>query len=908
MARKSAKKARKSGKTDPKKSSPDAEKKPPAKAAKANTAGAPKKAAIHCQFCNKPMKNEKTKKIHEGNCKAKSPAQQAPKQNDFESALLELKDRFDDDRQRLAQSFQEREDHMQRELEEVKTVLRLEIDRHRKELERISKVEREVEESQAPEPKPEEPESPIPVEEIPPPIKEEPLPEPQRMRSQQPRAIDMIPLRIPTIPRKAIPPMDGREAIPDIDDELPPRAEPGLGKEAIEEIVRNTLEQFTPQAAVAPDIGKLEGKVGQIAGRLDDLDTKLERGTSELRKTIEKTGKGLEIRKIEKDLEKISERVMDIMEDSGYGESLSVSKIPPTILEIVYQAILDDVHIEIIRTKGPQDAERIARSALEEVRLKTSGSELFKFDGRKIVTDNLAKSIESTMISAKQIQTTYDVLMERLLETVPHHKAKNFKGMIKIKSQEFAVDRATRLTKEFGRMEKVLESTSQMVAAMSANFNSQNLDIHEKLKILTENTMATKAEQEDLNALRAKLEESNERIIKLADEMAMLRAELDMKSAIKEKEEAVGDDVFLTPGEEPFVSSPDIPEDGVFTAQPAPSGSPDSTDAQAEDVLGAVAGGANSKTAIIKKTGLNESAVKEKLAVLIEARKIIEKRAGKRTIYTTLELELEKAKEDEPPQKGKKPGKKARGKAAKPAPEPMPEPAPEAETPPDITGPGVVVLDDDGPEQAAEPVPEEPAESLPEQAVEQAPEESTEPPEPVPEQVIEPAPEESVESPEPAPEQAIEPKSEDLIEPPEPEKKPASASKKKKGKKKPAKQETDVPEQPRDEPPESPEPVPDKGGSKAFDDLPVVKKSLSELSEDEHRVLDALTEDAMALSGIQSKVGKGMKRFELLRALRVLIDSGHVGIIAKGRMELYQKITVEKMYIPKEKKNKKEVK
>ena len=64
----------------------------------------------------------------------------------------------------------------------------------------------------------------------------------------------------------------------------------------------------------------------------------------------------------------------------------------------------------------------------------------------------------------------------------------------------------------------------------------------------------------------------------------------------------------------------------------------------------------------------------------------------------------------------------------------------------------------------------------------------------------------------------------------------------------------------------------------------------------------------MTLSGIQSKVGKGMKRFILLRALRVLIDSGHVGITAKGRMELYQRITVQQMDETDNRKNRKEVK
>jgi hypothetical protein len=92
------------------------------------------------------------------------------------------------------------------------------------------------------------------------------------------------------------------------------------------------------------------------------------------------------------------------------------------------------------------------------------------------------------------------------------------------------------------------------------------------------------------------------------------------------------------------------------------------------------------------------------------------------------------------------------------------------------------------------------------------------------------------------------------------------------------------------------------------DGLPVITKKLEDLSDDEYRVLDVMTNEGMTISGIQSKAGKGMKRFALLRALRVLIDSGYVGIITKGRMDLYQKLDVKKMDKMKKDKTNKEVK
>lgn len=858
MARKTVKKARKSGKSGSGESQ-KAESIQPEPVVENAKKQISKTSEIRCEFCNKIMNDEKTRKIHQRNCKPKVTEPPVKKENDIQVALLQMKDTFEDQRQSMAKDFREREDHLQRELEEVKTVLRMEIDRHRKELERISKVEKDVAEKQAAPDAAPQPTEPRPAE---------------LQHARMPKAIDLIPMHIPSIPKRIFHPLDENESIPDLADDIKIKPEaPGLNRAAVEEVVRELMGKNMPVAPAQADTGNLGGKLNQLAGRMDLLDGKLERGLSELRKAMERLARENDAKRVEKELEKISEKVNDIMEDSGYGERLSVSKIPPTILEIVYQAILDDVHLEIVRTKGAQDADRIARSALEEVRLKTSGSELFKFDGRKIVTDNLAKSIEANLISAKQIQTTYDVLMDRLLETVPQHKAKNFTGMIKIKSQEFAVDRATKLTKDLLRIDKQLDSTSHMVAAMAANISAQTLAIHEKIDQINEKALASKADREDLDALKAKLDGSSERFMRLADEFTLLKAEMEMKSSIRDKEQVADhsdSDVFLTPGEEPFIPAPDVPEDGIFTAMPktietdeTPASIAPDDSQSTEMILAAISGGADSKTAITKQTGLDADIITRALATLVEGKKVIEKKSGKRSRYTTLELEMNKAR-DEPTPDSK--GKKA-GKASK-----APEPAAELPPEPDYK-PGVIVLEDSPEDALAEPAPrkkkakkmldEEPEEPVPEVIPV---------PEPLPEPREEPAPKgrkKSRKTPE---------------ERPEPQEQPAPKSEKK-----PA--------------PEEPEPE-----SQALDDIPILRKSLSELSEEESQVLEAIGDGTVTLSGVQSKVGKHLKRFALLRALRVLIDSGHVGISTKGRMELYHRINVEKMDIPIEEKRKKEVK
>jgi hypothetical protein len=123
--------------------------------------------------------------------------------------------------------------------------------------------------------------------------------------------------------------------------------------------------------------------------------------------------------------------------------------------------------------------------------------------------------------------------------------------------------------------------------------------------------------------------------------------------------------------------------------------------------------------------------------------------------------------------------------------------------------------------------------------------------------------------------------------------------------------EPEMPEPSPEEPePPTAEPVEEKAPTTTdiADDFPVIQKALEDLSEDEKRVLESLSEDGMTVSGIQSKIGKDLKRFALLRALRVLIDSGHVGILTKGRLELYQRINVQKTEKNEREKSKKEVK
>ena len=858
-------------------------------------APAKKEAKIKCKFCQKTMKDKNTLKIHERNCQTKK-NQDADKK--LKASMLKMKDDFEDEQQSIADRFQKREDALKTELDEMITILRMEMDKHRKELEMIRKVEKQVAgvvEKQS-----------------------DPVYEPVHVPGGQPKAIDMIPIPLPNIPKKIIepvpveielppankpkeaelPPADKlkeADVPPVIEEKVPsPAPEPivesapeeispsasGLSKDEIEEMVKSLVKEanvLPSSAGDTPDSGELKIKIRQMSGRLDGLETKIDRFNNDMRKSFEKFEKESNLKRIEKETDKNSEKIIDMMEDIGFSEDLSVSKIPPTILEIVYQATLDDINREIVRTMGAQDAETISRSALEEVRLKTSGSELFMFNGRKIVTDNLARSIEANMISAKQIQTTYSVLLDRLLETVPHHKAKNFRGMIKVKSQEFAVDRATTLTKEYDRLEKVIESTSQMVAAISAQSNARNLGVQETLDDIKNNLLAEKASQEDIDLMKIKMQERDEKDAQLDNELALLKAEIEMKEQIKAKEEDIGI-AIIAPGE--TIDAEEIINEKPEIVEPKLDISP--------VVLESIQKGASSKTAIVRETGLEEDNVLEIITRLVKDKKIIEKKIGKRIKYLTPEQELdEKLKADdkkEKPEKTKEPVKVPSKKEKKDKPEPKPK------------------VEKKTTEKKPEPKKAKPKPKVEDKKAEKKPEPEKAKPKP---KVEDKKAEKKSEPEKVKPKPKVEDKKAEKK--PEPEKvKPEPKAEKKKAEKK------SEPEKAKPEPKAEKKKVEDKPEEpkeEHVDDvMPAITKKLEDLSDDERQILDVISKDGMTISGIQSKVGKSLKRFALLRALRVLIDSGYVGIITKGRMDLYQKINITKMDKKKQNNTPKEVK
>jgi hypothetical protein len=220
-------------------------------------------------------------------------------------------------------------------------------------------------------------------------------------------------------------------------------------------------------------------------------------------------------------MRKLDEKNEEILEEIGFGESMNVSKIPPRILESVYESTIEDIVNEIRKNRGSHDAESIINKTLEDIRTRTSGSELFYFDGRMLKTRNLANSIIHKLISARQVQTTYDELLRKLLEYLPGYKAKNFRAMIKLKSQEYAVDKTTMLLDRFSQFTEDINHLQNMVGSVSNRQNTIELEINnitkamvggQELETLTSRMDEFSKKFEEMNTTLTELKEAQESI------------------------------------------------------------------------------------------------------------------------------------------------------------------------------------------------------------------------------------------------------------------------------------------------------------------------------------------------------------------------------------------------------------
>ncbi len=233
---------------------------------------------------------------------------------------------------------------------------------------------------------------------------------------------------------------------------------------------------FDTLQSIESDYGQFKSNMESLRenlkGFVENTEESLSRMKEETRKKVDQDQVEKKVKSVKGKITDIDHKVHDVMDEIGYGESLDVSKIPPGILESVYESTLDDVVKTMRHNLGDHDTHRIVSETLEMMRSRTSGSELFQFDGRRIKVRNLVNSIEQKLISAKQVHSTYTELLNKMVENIPGYQPKNFRAMMKSKSLEFAIDKTTSLLRRVNKLEDSLSSNSQMLQSLMNRVNS----------------------------------------------------------------------------------------------------------------------------------------------------------------------------------------------------------------------------------------------------------------------------------------------------------------------------------------------------------------------------------------------------------------------------------------------------
>jgi len=222
----------------------------------------------------------------------------------------------------------------------------------------------------------------------------------------------------------------------------------------------------------------------------------------------------------EKKMSKMDTRLFQLEDEIGVGETLNVSKVPPYILNTVYNANLKDIISEIKHRWGPYDLENILQKVLEDIRTKTSGSELFTYSpGEGIRTRNVVRALESKLITAKQLHATYTELVESLMNYIPGYKPRNFRAVIKIKSQEYAIGMVTELKERYDGMEENISIIENDLKILTNKIRDVENYVSDERKMLWDEINNIKSKnKEKINIIHKERKNNREMVKKISEE------------------------------------------------------------------------------------------------------------------------------------------------------------------------------------------------------------------------------------------------------------------------------------------------------------------------------------------------------------------------------------------------------
>jgi molecular chaperone GrpE (heat shock protein) len=172
-----------------------------------------------------------------------------------------------------------------------------------------------------------------------------------------------------------------------------------------------------------------EGGAGEGGAGLATLEARLSALEAQLRRGDDRHGRA-------------EARLDDLATHVGTREPLDITRVPPDILERSMQAALDEICAEVAKVRAVDEVERAVDAAIEDVRGRSKGSELFERAGGQIRVRGLAEAVEKRLLSAKAAQATFDEVIRHLRTHVPGYKPRSLAALIRIRSADYAVEAA----------------------------------------------------------------------------------------------------------------------------------------------------------------------------------------------------------------------------------------------------------------------------------------------------------------------------------------------------------------------------------------------------------------------------------------------------------------------------------
>ncbi len=298
--------------------------------------------------------------------------------------------------------------------------------------------------------------------------------------------------------------MDVEEKIKKMDESLKNRATTAMLSEMrkdLEKKIADLQEMIDTKSWERGDeINKLREEIKEIEGKIQEMkksSMSLQDDISLLRKYFLK-------------YEKIQKRLKNMEEVMGIEEDINVNKIPPSILRLVYQYTLNDAIDMLRKYVGPSESERIMKYVLQDVRTRTSGTELFKLVNGKIEARDIEKAIKKKLISPKQIHLTYIEIINKIREYIPGFVPKNFASLLRTKGQEYAIETSTENRIRIEMLERSIENMRSEMAYQENILRDDISEIKRMIEMDIQNTA---------NSLSERISKVEEMVSGLHDEM-----------------------------------------------------------------------------------------------------------------------------------------------------------------------------------------------------------------------------------------------------------------------------------------------------------------------------------------------------------------------------------------------------